>query len=434
MTGPRATTTGKVSLLQGTKLSRILRQNPPSVVRAYVEANLEGQQWLRRFCGDHDVPFQERPAYTYAVTSTGEEKARAELAAAELAGLKVTWVDDPELPFDTRGAVCLDDQFQLHPMDLLDAVGRQLMAEGGNVHELSPRALGEPLRHGRGPDHRRGHGHGGHRGAGHQHAHPRPGGFFARLQANGRTPPRSVGLDPARDVPLRGPGHPLPAFGSDRRRGAVARRWQRPCHGTGTGAQPADRRLGRLGHLDLPPQRGHRTPGRPRTTSSLTSLPYVGPLTPGSDDILVATGFDKWGFTNAAAAAVLLSKTVLGHPPAWGTALRSWTSRELAGLPRAVRFNSGVGLQMLNGYLRSPLGHESPAEGVGDVHYEGLHPVAESTVDGQTHRVSAVCTHLRGVLRWNDAERSWDCPLHGSRFGPDGQVLEGPATCPLPRR
>jgi Rieske Fe-S protein len=58
-------------------------------------------------------------------------------------------------------------------------------------------------------------------------------------------------------------------------------------------------------------------------------------------------------------------------------------------------------------------------------------PTGVSTIDGVVRRVPAVCPHLGGVLRWNDAEHSWDCPLHGSRFDKDGALLEGPATCSL---
>jgi glycine/D-amino acid oxidase-like deaminating enzyme len=66
-------------------------------------------------------------------------------------------------------------------------------------------------------------------------------------------------------------------------------------------------------------------------------------------------------------------------------------------------------------------------------HFAILQPQRSYALDGRTCTLSAVCTHLGGVVSWNEAERSWDCPLHGSRFAADGTRLEGPAPCGLAR-
>ena len=54
--------------------------------------------------------------------------------------------------------------------------------------------------------------------------------------------------------------------------------------------------------------------------------------------------------------------------------------------------------------------------------------------DGALHAVSAVCTHMGCLVQFNGAERTWDCPCHGSRFGVDGEVVHGPAKRPLEAR
>jgi hypothetical protein len=135
--------------------------------------------------------------------------------------------------------------------------------------------------------------------------------------------------------------------------------------------------------------------------------------------------------TNGAAAALALSGRMLGERPDWDRAFASWSPRELRGLSTAMSANLEAGLNLAKGWIapvgrigRRGLGHDAP----GVVSGPPWHLQARCRVDGVEHRVSPVCPHLGGIVNWNDADRAWECPLHGSRFAPDGSLLEGPAT------
>jgi glycine/D-amino acid oxidase-like deaminating enzyme len=137
-------TTGKVSLLQGTRLSRILERQSAQVARAYVAANREGQGWLLRFCDERGVSFQRRTAVTYAPDERTVAAARREHEAAVQLGLDVIWRDDLGVPFPHAGGTVLDDQAQLDTMDVLDELVREVRREGGTV-VTGRRVVGAPL-------------------------------------------------------------------------------------------------------------------------------------------------------------------------------------------------------------------------------------------------------------------------------------------------
>jgi nitrite reductase/ring-hydroxylating ferredoxin subunit len=170
--------------------------------------------------------------------------------------------------------------------------------------------------------------------------------------------------------------------------------------------------------------------------SPIDELPYVGPILPGNEKIFVATGFDKWGMTNGPAAALALTSRILGGRMDWAKAFASWSSHELSGITTALQANLEVGFDLAKGWI-TPVTRtlaRDPRENEGGV-VSGppWHLAARSVVDGVEHEVSPVCPHLGGIVNWNDADNAWECPLHGSRFAPDGTLLEGPATRDLTR-
>lgn len=429
-------TTAKLSLLQGTKLSRMLRLQSASVVRAYVEANREGQQWLLRFCSDHDVPVQTRDAITYAATPSEIATAREEHEAAQTAGLDVRWVDALDVPFPFHGGTLLPDQAQFDPMDVLDALVAQIHAQGGSVHE--GRRVVSISKHGR-PRATFGDG---------STVEPENvilatgtpildrGLYFAKVE-----PLRSYAL--AFDSPDVPDGMFLSAGSPTRSIRDAPTRDGGPKLLVGGNGHSVGRTTSELAQVDdLRAWTAEHFPGAVETHAwsaqdyrSHDGIPYVGLLPRGGGHIYLATGFDKWGMTNGVAAARNITAEVLGEKPSWARPLGRRITRP-AGAANIAKINAEVGLAA-TGSLIKIVGTGSPSnppEGEGVVGRSGVMPTAVSTVGGRTCAVSAICTHLGGVLSWNDAEKSWDCPLHGSRFAPDGGVLEGPATKPLARR
>ncbi len=169
-------------------------------------------------------------------------------------------------------------------------------------------------------------------------------------------------------------------------------------------------------------------------------MDYVGFIgrDPGSgmENVYLATGDSGQGMTHGTIAGMLIADLVTGVPNAWERVYdpaRRTLSRESA--KEFLVENLDVGVRYLD-WLRG--GDASSADeiapGTGAILQRGALKVAAYRDEaGTLHELSAVCTHLGCVVQWNTEERSWDCPCHGSRFAPDGAVLNGPAPYPLKR-
>jgi glycine/D-amino acid oxidase-like deaminating enzyme/nitrite reductase/ring-hydroxylating ferredoxin subunit len=438
--------TGKVSLLQGTTLSEIRRHHPASLVRAYVEANLQGADWVTETATALGVDFSRRTAYTYAQDGPGIRSVHAEHDAASEAGLatRIAGLDETAAaPFPIARAVALDDQVAIDPMRFAIALAEALVAAGGHLHTRtavrgvhvapSPRidtdagplfaqrivlATGTPILD-RGLTFAKTSG-------------LRSSCVSFRLEGDvpdgmflsSDSPTRSVRTVTSADGPAEpaqivvgGAGHPVGRAASERALVDELVEWARQ-------------------HLPIGAET-HRWSAQDYRSHNL--VPFVGTMPRSLGRVSFATGYAKWGLTNGPAAALRIVSEIRGvkrrERPSWMTTLGTRLTVP-ADLARGVAENAAVGKEAAQGWAgaeQTPVPVPRPTEGHAVVAQRGGRPVGVSTTGGTTRAVQAVCTHLGGVLEWNDLECTWDCPLHASRFAPDGTRIEGPARDDLPR-
>ncbi|CAN5728299.1 FAD-dependent oxidoreductase [soil metagenome] len=165
----------------------------------------------------------------------------------------------------------------------------------------------------------------------------------------------------------------------------------------------------------------------------LDGLAFIGPDPAGQKNVYIATGDSGHGMTHGTIAGMLLTDLILGRENPWAK-LYDPARKSLRNVGTYAKENVHVAAKYADWLKAGDVATvDQIATGTGAVMRKGLSKVAIYRDDaGELHRRSAVCTHLGCIVHWNSTERSWDCPCHGSRFDPEGRVLNGPAIGGLP--
>ena len=424
-------TTAKLTSGQGMIYARLRSKFGPEIARAYAESNEAGLARVASLVEERtlECDFEWTENYVYSERPEDVSALRDEAKAARASGLDASFVTETPLPYPVAGAVRLERQAQFHPRKYLLPLAAAIPGDGSHLFEWT-RAVGlrgGVVRTDRGLVRARNVVVATHlpfldRGLYFAKAHPSMSYAIAApveagppgMYISSATPTRSIRTAPegaGRVLILGGEGHKPGAEADTRRRYAALEQFLSERFGVG------DVRYRWSAH-DYQP---------------VDDLPYIGQLTRRSEDVYVATGFAKWGLTKGTLAAMMITEAILGRPNPWASIYDANRVDARRSGRAFVKENAAVGARFVGDRLRPArrdAGELAPGEGA--VVRSGTRRLAVSRDEaGTVHVLSARCTHLGCIVRWNTAERTWDCPCHGSRFTAEGRVTEGPATADL---
>ena len=436
--GVTGSTTAKVTSLHGLTYAKLTTTFGVEGARIYGEANQAGLELIAGLVEQLgiDCDFERLPAFTYIEDPQRVSTIEEEVEAAQQAGLPASFSSDIGLPFPVQGAVRVEDQAQFHPRKFCLGLAEAIDGDAGRVFEQT-RAL--DLRLGFPVTVKTEHGdlRAEHVVLATHLPFFDPAGLFAKT-----SPSRSY----AAAVTLAEPAPAGMYLSAD-----AATRSIRPLvagsrqvvlageeHKTGHGRDTRSHYQALEGWArDRFPVESVEYRWSAQDYLPADSVPYIGRLIPGYGRLHVATGFKKWGMTHSAVAAMLLCDQITGRSNPWSGLFRATRLHPLASAKELAVHNLDVGLRFVGDRLLTlrpaPARDLAPGE-AGLRELDGEKVAAYRDQDGRLHAVSGRCTHLGCLVAWNAAERTWDCPCHGSRYSYDGQVIQGPAVKNLPSK
>jgi glycine/D-amino acid oxidase-like deaminating enzyme/nitrite reductase/ring-hydroxylating ferredoxin subunit len=435
--GATGYTTAKVTAGHGVVYTKLADTFGEDGARIYAESNQAAVERIAELGTDCDFERKDN----YVVAEKPEEREQVELEADTMRrlGLPASFVTETPLPYEVAGAVKLENQAQFHPRKYLLGLAETIPGDGSHVFENTRAHFvnqSEPCV------------------VETDHANVRAsdvilathlpfmdrGLFFARAHPH-RSYAVAAPIDPAHapDGMFINAGIPTRSVRTIRDGDRLLIQTGGQGHKPGLPGEDEAERYDVLAAF----LREHWPEAGPveyrwstQDYMSVDRVPFVGGLSLRSKHVFVATGFNKWGMTSGTVAAEILSDAVLGRENPWASLYDSKRLDLRASAPKLVKENVQAGLlffkqRLARGEKRSP---DELASGEGALlNVGGLKRAVYKDDAGEVHVLSPVCRHLWCYVEWNEAERTWDCPCHGSRYTGDGRVIEGPSVQDLRR-
>ena len=158
-------------------------------------------------------------------------------------------------------------------------------------------------------------------------------------------------------------------------------------------------------------------------------LPYIGKKKSNSRQY-IATGFSTDGLVYGSLAALILSDEIIGRKNVFWNLYKAYRHRPLKVAKNFTKENLNVASKLIGDFLKSgqslDLKKMMPEQGK-IINYNSGKIAIYKSKSGDFKFLSPICPHMGCTVRWNNADKSWDCPCHGSRFDTNGCVIEGPA-------
>jgi glycine/D-amino acid oxidase-like deaminating enzyme/nitrite reductase/ring-hydroxylating ferredoxin subunit len=436
--GTTGHTTAKITAQHDLIYDELVTMQGSETAKLYYQANHDALQFIKQTIEQHQIEcgFSVQDAYLYTNSDEYISKLDKEMAAYEKLGINATYVDRIPLQVASKAAIVMHKQAQFHPLQYLSALADKFVEAGGFIYEQTTAIDVEegPL-----PEVITSKGH---RikckhvvSCTHFPFYDGHGFYFARMHAD-----RSyvLGIHVEEAIPE---GMYLSAEDPKRSIRYVETAESAKLlliggqsHKTGQGVCTINHyeELKRYAVKQFQVKDiAYRWSAQDLVTGD--KIPYIGRITSSSTNVYIATGYHKWGMTNGTAAALLIRDLITEKENAYEPLFSPSRSMSLGTVAKLVMDNADVAKHLVAGKIE--MVHKRLEDLAADegsvVRLHGKRAGAYKDVNGNLFLVDTTCTHMGCEVEWNNGDRTWDCPCHGSRFAFNGDVVEGPAEEPL---